>query len=120
MLLPSTAIAEPKPAQLDVYTDFSAIKIPDPLPKSILCNCYAYVKSQFENLPFPGTILNNLQDQGNVAVFYYQKSGLYHYAVVVNDVDGYLFIKETNYLPCEQGNRKINKKDPNLLGFFTI
>lgn len=87
--------------------------------KLLLCNCYSYVKEVYEDLPNTRTILNNIGDYGEVAVFYYPTSGVHHYAVVVDRKDGKITIDETNFKHCQFTRRVISEDYPNLLGFFS-
>ena len=93
---------------------------PNPLPRAVLCNCYAFVKTVFPSLPSGSYIVDNLEKSGNIAVFYYPASGLYHYTVVVKEFDDTILIQETNYHKCTGGYRFIDRNDPYLIGFFTI
>tara|TARA_R100001086_G_C11848217_1_gene261015 strand:+ start:5140 stop:5505 length:366 start_codon:yes stop_codon:yes gene_type:complete len=85
----------------------------------VLCNCYAYVQEVFPNLPHTSVILSNLESDGNVAVFYYPSSGVYHYAVVVDRRDGEIVIDETNFRRCKFSRRVISEEYPRLLGFYS-
>lgn len=86
----------------------------------MLCNCWAYTKSQYPSLPSTKVILSNLQQKGEVAVFYYSDAQLHHYAVVREETDTHYLIEETNYKSCTHGVREVSKTDPSLLGFFPI
>lgn len=99
----------------DIKTE---VVVDDP---SILCNCFAYVKKQYPNLPRTQEIKQNLtEDVGDLAVFYYPNSGLYHYASV-SETDGFSFkIKEANYKRCQETTREINTDYPYLLGFYHL
>ncbi len=91
------------------------------IPDYILCNCYAYVKNKFANLPSTYEILNSLTfNTGEVAVFYYRDSGLYHYALVKEIGEDYIKIEETNYKRCRFSERIIPRNNPDLLGYFSI
>lgn len=92
-------------------------KYEEPNTNTVLCNCYRYVDSVVD-LPHSSVIRNNLEDSGNVAVFYYPKSGLYHYAYVVAVDDNSLTISETNYRHCNYTERVISMEYPYLLGFY--
>ena len=88
--------------------------------KSILCNCYAYVRHTFTDLPNTKTILNNLSNSGDVAVFYYPSSGVHHYAVVTHESEDSLTISETNFKTCKKTERTISKDYIRLLGFYSV
>ena len=121
---------------LPTYEDYESvdtitiqIKIPveEPIKKedithsrSVLCNCYAYVKQTFEELPWTGEIHRNLSDSGDVAVFYYPNSNLYHYAVVESESEETFTISETNFTTCMKTIRVISKSNIRLLGFYTV
>ena len=93
------------------------VKYEEPNTTSALCNCYKFVDSVVD-LPHSSVILNNIGDSGNVAVFYYPRSGLYHYAFVINNDDGSVMIAETNYRHCQYTQRVIRMDYPNLIGFY--
>lgn len=86
----------------------------------LLCNCYSYVKEVYNNLPNTKIILSNLADEGEVAVFYYPTSGVYHYAVVVSRDGDTITIDETNFNHCKFSRRVINEDYPMLLGFYSV
>ena len=86
----------------------------------ILCNCYSYVKEVFSDLPNTSVIRNNITYDGNVAVFYYPTSGVYHYAVVTSRNGEQFTIDETNYRPCKLTQRELTLDYPYLLGFFKV
>ena len=86
----------------------------------LLCNCYAYTKEVYPELPTTSVIKNNLTVAGEVAVFYYPSSGVYHYAVVVDSDEGTITIDETNFRHCEFGRRVINKDYPYLIGYYRV
>ena len=122
-----TAVAQPKEniptgnlVDIVLLKEDTPNPVPVSVPNSILCNCWAYVKSVYPSLPPTSQIKNNLVDVGSVAVFYYSQVGLHHYAVVVAVTDDGYIIEETNYKRCQKGSRTIPKDDPSLLGFFHI
>lgn len=100
--------------------DFSKVSGEIVLLQPELCNCWMYTKSVYPSLPSTKVILSNLQQEGEVAVFYYSDIGLHHYAVLVGETDTHYIIEETNYKRCKFGQREIPKDDPALLGFFNI
>ena len=114
------AIAQPGEYISPVYADFSKLQGETVLLRPELCNCYRYVQSQYPSLPPTATILNNIQQEGEVAVFYYQAARLHHYAVVREETDTHYIVEETNYKSCAHSVRMISKDDPSLLGFFPI
>jgi len=129
LALPVTAIAQPKESiPVGPLAEINLLKAelplipppPETIPNSVLCNCWAYVKSVYPSLPSSATIRSNLSDAGSVAVFYYSQVNLPHYAVVVEETADNYLIEETNYHRCQKGTRIIPKNDPSLLGFFPI
>lgn len=92
-------------------------KYEEPFSDQVLCNCYRFVDSVVD-LPHSSVVRNNLEDSGNVAVFYYPESGLFHYAFVVNRDGDSVMIAETNYHRCQYSQRVIRTDYPNLIGFF--
>ena len=106
--------------QLEEETDLSpepAEEKPEPTKDSLLCNCYRYVDSVVD-LPHSSVVKNNLGDSGNVAVFYYPESGLYHYALVLDKDESSVTISETNFRRCQYTQRVIGTEYPYLLGFY--
>jgi len=96
---------------------------PTPIPvvlDRILSNCYSYVKDIYPDLPGTNHILANLTTSGEVAVFYYPNSGLYHYTVVESISSTTMTISETNYGGHFLNRRTVNLKDKNLIGFYTL
>lgn len=137
LTIPFTAIAEPsKGGPIYVYaleqpqveqvatTSSKTVKVehvessglPDELPLEIRSNCYAYVKYVYPETPDTNTILANLSESGEIAVFYYPKSGLYHYAVVESREP--FIVSDTNY---GSDTKKIRQEtDLNLIGFYDL
>jgi len=115
------AIAQPgEHIRPEVYTDFSQLKGEVVIPNRVLCNCYLYPKRVYPELPSTATILSSLEEKGNVVVFYYSGTGLYHYAVLVGETDTHYIIEETNFERCKFGQRQVPKDDISLVGFFNI
>ena len=127
LLYPTTTIEEPKKEGELFRFSVPPIEEIDPIPEpelekvklkvddSILYNCWKYVKTVFPDTPSTATILANLSDSGEIAVFYYPDVNLYHYAVVesVNP----LVITETNY----QSGKKTTRTNPSrLIGFYDL
>lgn len=92
------------------------------LSYAVACNCYAYQKEKyFPNLPNTATIKSNLkQEIGDIAVFYYPNSGLYHYAKVTRFEGNSFWIDEANYRRCQITQRKLNTQYPRLIGFYDV
>jgi hypothetical protein len=88
----------------------------DELPYRIRSNCYAYVKYVYPETPGTDTILANLSDSGEIAVFYYPKSGLYHYAVVESREP--FIVSDTNYGSDTKKTR--HETDLHLIGFYDL
>lgn len=114
-----SAYTEPE-MELTVLTPENPFSAHVELPTVVLCNCWAYVKSVYPLLPGTDHILSNLSKSGSVAVFYYPKTGLHHYGVVLYEHDDYYVIEETNYTHCTKGLRNIKKNDPSLIGFYKV
>ena len=124
-VVPITTIAEPKPkseyptlVQEIVEPVVEEVKPKPMLSYDILSNCYAYVKSVYPNTPGTVHIQANLSDSGEIGVFYYASSGLWHY-VVVESVDGDMItFSETNY----QGHKKSTRTMPraSFVGFYDL
>ena len=122
-------IAEEPPIEVLTSTSLNLVKVEvevevkdyvDITSKGILCNCYLYQKTKYyPDLPTVNNILNNLQPSiAGLAVFYYPKSGLYHFAKVTWS-DGYNFsTDEANLSPCKVTQRKLNLDYSNLIGFW--
>lgn len=91
--------------------------IPEPEKDAVLCNCYAYVDSVVD-LPPSQVVRNNLEESGDVAVFYYPESGLYHYAIVLDSSLEYITVAETNYKHCKFTKRVIRTDYNYLIGFY--
>lgn len=124
-MIPATVVAQPSiqtatEEELTVLTFESPINDEVAIPRSILCNCWAYVKSKHPSLPGTRHILNNLSDHGSVAVFYYKDADLHHYALVLYENEHHYVIEETNYTSCTKGMRNVPKNDPSLIGFFDV
>lgn len=123
-VVPTTAIAQPKPKSepyVAPVVEEPVIEeiIPEPvLSYDILSNCYTYVKSVYPEAPNTATIRANLTDAGEIGVFYYASSNLWHY-VVVESVEGDMVtFSETNY----QGNIKSTRTMPSasFVGFYNL
>lgn len=89
-----------------------------------LGNCYAFVKQQYyPALPPTATLKASLQDNySDVAVFYYHKSGLPHYAKTIKadyQANNFL-VDEANYRTGKRTLRVVSFNDPNLLGFYKV
>ena len=89
---------------------------PPELPFSILSNCYSYVKSVYPQLPPTATILANLGAAGEVAVFYYPESDLYHYAVV-ESIEPFV-VTDTNF--GSQTKKTRPESSLRLIGFYKL
>lgn len=117
MVLLALGISQPTYGDLKAEEKYIETKNID-----IRCNCFEYVKfAYFPSLPRTSDILNNLQvEVGDVAVFFYPKSGLHHYARVIW-TDGFNYrIDEANFSHCQLSQRDLTINDPHLLGFFNI
>lgn len=82
-------------------------------------NCYSYVSWRLDKKLPPAKSLtaDSPIAIGAIAIFYYAKSGLPHYAVVEYIDDDYFLISETNYDEGVTQMRKIPYDYPNLKGF---
>ena len=85
-------------------------------PDPILSNCWAYVKSVYPELPSTKVILSNLEEHGEVAVFYYPETGLHHYAVV-ESMDPFV-VTDTNFGSATKKTR--HETSRNLIGFYSL
>lgn len=88
----------------------------DELPYYVRSNCFAYVKHVYPETPPTATILANLTDSGEIAVFYYPESGLYHYAVV-ESLEPFI-ISDTNYGSDTKKTRP--ETGLHLIGFYDL
>ena len=117
-------IDQPEPITIEVTIDIEKEVAPEPVKKIEItgeCNCYFFLKkTYYPDLVGTDFILNNLQSEiSDIAVFYYAKSGLYHYAKVTW-TDGFNFnIIESNYKHCRVGERQLDLSYPHLIGFFS-
>ena len=121
-LLGGLYVEPPQIEALDLSTITPPVKSKEkqyiePQNTSVLCNCYAFVDSVVD-LPHTSVIKNNLVESGNVAVFYYQESELYHYALVTETAGSTITISETNFSSCEYGKRVVRMDDKHLIGFY--
>jgi len=90
---------------------------PEPeLPFYILSNCWEYVRYVYPDLPNTATILSNLGASGEVAVFYYPDSDLYHYAVV-ESVEPFI-ITDTNFSGHKKETREVTSL--RFIGFYDL
>lgn len=86
----------------------------------VACNCYLAVKQRIPNLPLTKNLIPNSEVAvGSVAIFKYP-SGLMHYAYVESFGTEVFKVSESNYLPCQRGERLVNLNDKSLLGFYAI
>ena len=98
-------------------------KHPKPIhDDSTLCNCWAYVQAAYyEELPSEAILRAGMSDAfGDIAVFYYPRQGLWHYAKVTGMGVGTFSIDEANYEGCERSQRDISFTDPHLQGFYAF
>jgi len=125
LLTPLLAIAEPMALKPTPSTEVEILVAPtSPVPlvierDEVLCNCYLFVKTELPKLPSTKEILSNVATSGVVAVFYYPDIGMYHYAIIRDEMETSFLIEETNYDACERGTRVVPKDDPRLIGFYT-
>lgn len=125
LLIPSVVIAQPsKAGDISVYWvyDHPVQYIepepePEPeLPLEILSNCWKYVKHIYPNTPNTATMRANLSDSGEIAIFYYPNSDLYHYAVV-ESMNPFI-ITDTNFSGYKKETRQ--ESDLRLIGFYDL
>ena len=121
LLIPNAVIAQPsKVGDVSVYWVYDQpvqyIEPEPELPLEILSNCWEYVRYVYPDLPNTATILSNLGASGEVAVFYYPDSDLYHYAVV-ESVEPFI-ITDTNF----SGHKKETREETSLrfIGFYKL
>lgn len=116
---PSAAAQIPEPVQRVEVPPEPPPVVEDPLPDSVLCNCWAYLKEIYPTLPNTKEIHANLQkNTAEVAVFSYD--GLNHYAHVVSVGTSTFSVEETNFKKCTKGSRIVQLSDPRLLGFYNV
>jgi len=121
LLIPNVVIAQPSQiGDISVYWVYDQpvqyIEPEPELPFDILSNCWKYVKYIYPALPNTATILSNLGASGEVAVFYYPDSDLYHYAVV-ESVEPFI-VTDTNF----NGHKKETRNESSLrfIGFYDL
>jgi hypothetical protein len=101
-------------------------KEPNPLPvihsNLPLTNCYAFVrKVYYPDLPSADYLKTHLQKQyAEVAVFYYTKSGLWHFAKTTGTTTNGFTIDEANYITGTRTQRSVSFTDHNLRGFYAL
>ena len=109
-------------ALVDQPQPLEEVKDPELTYPGEACNCWLYQKNNyFPDLPSTATIKSNLvKEIGDLAVFYYPESGLYHYAKVIWN-DGYsIGLDEANFKHCQITQRVVNIDYPRLIGFYNI
>jgi len=87
----------------------------------VFCNCWQTVRDLFvPEMPNVPTLLSNLGDEGEIAVFYYPKSGLHHFAYVLSSDVNTITIAEGNLVHCQYSERTISRDNYALLGFYKL
>lgn len=87
------------------------------LPYYIRSNCFNYLRHVLNDVPPTATILANLGETGEIVVFYYASSGLYHYAVADSDTSH--MISETNMYGATFSRRDVTG-DKSIIGRYNI
>jgi len=89
---------------------------------SNLYNCWQFLKdSYFVEMPLTATIKSNLvQEYGDMAVFYYEKSGLWHYAKTTGSSTDSFTVDEANYKAGKRTQRSVSFNDAAFRGFYNI
>lgn len=87
-------------------------------------NCWEWVNYRLDGIPPTVEIIPERRDPqvGDIAVMYYEKSGLTHYAVVEGVTLNHVLISETNMwhlYPSGTGYRFIPKDYANLQGYYS-
>ncbi len=94
---------------------------PQTPPDTLACSCTAYAHYLDPRMPYINAEdmpLNSIAAVGNLAVFYYPKSGLYHVAYIMALDDDQLSIKESNFKRCTYTERILSENDESIIGFF--
>lgn len=82
-----------------------------------LCSCVSGLRSFGITMPPTASILYNSAPQvGGVILFSYNSTK--HWALIIEMTPEYYIIKETNYFPCRYSERKVDRKDPTIYGFY--
>ena len=87
------------------------------LPLSVRQNCYSYLVYRLGTVPSTSYILSHLSDRGQIIVFYYKSSGLYHYALA--DSDTSYHISETHMYGDTFSRRDVTG-DKSIIGRFNL
>lgn len=81
-----------------------------------LCNCYLFVRDYFPKLPRMAEISpNTVPSVGSVVILQYKEK---HVGIVEKFSEKGVYIRETNYRPCEVTARLVTWNDPRLIGFW--
>lgn len=87
---------------------------------SALCNCWAYVRQTYPELPSMATLIAGADvAYGPIAVFVYE-DGTPHIALTRGQGMGTFEIDEANYDACAQTHRAVSFADPHLVGFYQV
>lgn len=83
----------------------------------MLCNCYAYVRSQYPDFPTTWELENNTSPHvGAVAIFDYD--GTPHYGIITSfDTKGF-WLTDSNYGGCGIRTHYIGWNDKHIRGFW--
>ena len=83
-------------------------------------NCFSYTEWRLDKKLPPMRYIrpNTTASVGTVAVMYYPKSGLRHFAFVEFVSENLILLSETNFKQGEVGFRVIPRNDPALQGFW--
>lgn len=124
--IPDFLSAEPLPDDFflpEVVEEVEEIKEePIEIDEKVLCNCWKTLKTlYYPHLPSVKVITSNLQKEvGDIAVFYYSKSGLYHFAKVTNSNSENFTIDEGNMVRCQRTQRTLTYDYTHLIGFYNM
>ena len=88
---------------------------------NILCSCVQYVNQYRGDIPMVDAVdmpvATSAPREGAVAKMYYPHSGEYHVALVLEVGDGWLRVRDANYVPCEETERVITLPD-RVIGYL--
>ena len=87
-----------------------------------LCNCVTGLRSFGVDIPY-NTDAKDIQANttpyvGGVVLFLYDND-VYHAALIIEMLAEYMIVKETNFIECKEGTRKVYYDDPSITGFYS-
>lgn len=88
------------------------------------CYCVMYLRERL-GVPIRGdawtiqpNIPINMIVEGDVLVFYYPSTGVYHVGVSTKVKDGFITFAESNYHHCKPSTRTVHYTDPSIKGVY--